>query len=480
MGYATALFLQDPANNCICAICHDVIEDAASLQCGHTFCGKCIRCSLEIKPECPNCRGAATGATPCYFAREAIGTLQVMCPEGEETGVDERCGISTTDHGKKRKTCELGADDDGALPFTRKGCQWKGSLKDIDSHKKNCDFVTIKCSVGGCTHQCQRKDMGSHLSSGAGIIMHFELMRKSIVAETKESMMEECQRCISEECDRKISEVTIELKNTMLLDANHLRYANDCRNWIEHKPDALFQFSIHQIQSRKHIVGLYCGIPGPTNSEWEGAIVPMIFCYNRQDQPPSCKFPKGICHPNITPSGTVIATFLNENGYWTPEMSLPEILFFVQQLLCHTDMTDPGQAEAYHMINNNPDTYSAKTRENAKSLFTKEEFFLHAFSNKFDNIIQKYDDDVPMICELDIIEKSEYISGRKPNLQICPVPPSFKDKNEGGLVIRFKGVCECSCCAWGQVFWGEARKLRFFFTSPFTGTGSKRKLIYGR
>ncbi|XP_026989017.1 E3 ubiquitin-protein ligase COP1 isoform X2 [Tachysurus fulvidraco] len=46
---------EDKSNDFVCPICFDMIEEAHMTKCGHSFCYKCIRRSLEDSNRCPKC-----------------------------------------------------------------------------------------------------------------------------------------------------------------------------------------------------------------------------------------------------------------------------------------------------------------------------------------------------------------------------------------------------------------------------------------
>ncbi|XP_028988017.1 E3 ubiquitin-protein ligase COP1 [Betta splendens] len=46
---------EDKTNDFVCPICFDMIEEAHMTKCGHSFCFKCIRKSLEDSNRCPKC-----------------------------------------------------------------------------------------------------------------------------------------------------------------------------------------------------------------------------------------------------------------------------------------------------------------------------------------------------------------------------------------------------------------------------------------
>ena len=64
--------------HCNCAICFDILKDATSLNCGHTFCSTCVEVHRQrwSNPLCPNCRVVITGAYPNYFARDILNSMK--------------------------------------------------------------------------------------------------------------------------------------------------------------------------------------------------------------------------------------------------------------------------------------------------------------------------------------------------------------------------------------------------------------------
>ena len=221
MGHPTDIFSSEPSASCICVICHDVLKDASSLQCGHTFCKECIDQSLESNDICPNCRALVEDdSIPNYVVRDIIGGMEVKCPHGEGGRHQDGDG----DSNKKRK--RDGTNDTDC-------CNWKGPLKDLKHHENNeCGYKVVTCSVDGCTHSCLRKDMNSHISSPTGILLHMKLMAESY---------DEKIKSVQSACDKKVKQ----LEDRMTTASNHLKYENDCRIWKESKPDALFDFSMY-------------------------------------------------------------------------------------------------------------------------------------------------------------------------------------------------------------------------------------------
>ena len=446
MGHPTNLFSPEPASNYICVVCHDVLEDACSVkECGHTFCHDCIKTFLETYnvASCPNCRVNVSGYVPNYFARDSVDELQVQCFEGACS--DDQDNNSSDNGTKKRKRDD---DDD------KRSCNWKGPLKDLNNHKENvCPFKVVTCSVGGCDHTCFRKDMESHISGG--FITHMKLMQRE--NDTKMKRMEQSMNSkikhVQSECDKKLIKVQAECDEKIKdleTQMQHSRYISDCREWLEHKPDALIDFSIYMIRERKRwscssIVGLLCYIPGPKDTAWEGAKIPMLLRYSGgAHKAPHCRFPAGFFHTNVYPSGTVCVSTVNEEDGWSPEMSLPEVLFTVQQLLNHPNPNSPAQAPAYHVYaKEGLEVYYHRIKEEANvySNYSGHHSKVSALleQGKFDG---KY-----FVDEMEINELGKMHNGHK-----------WHSVNANG-----RCECKCSCCVLGQTFWDEKKKMRFLF-----------------
>ena len=108
MGYSTDIFTTPPPDGCICAVCHDVLKDASSFNCGHTFCSSCVSdVTRWTNSTCPNCRAIVSSSNPNYAVRDIIGALQVSCP------------------------------------FDDTECGWTGQVNEVAAHGNVCMYKTI-------------------------------------------------------------------------------------------------------------------------------------------------------------------------------------------------------------------------------------------------------------------------------------------------------------------------------------------------
>lgn len=166
MGYPVDIFTSSPPESCICAICTDVFKDAVAFkECGHTFCNECATACLPSE-KCPTCRAFATGFIPSFIVRELVGSMEVQCPSRNCDGTGDQA-------------CKRSKGNEGESVTSIDGCCWSGKCQDLQNHEDVCHFKLIKCSIDGCKHECQRKDMSSHLS-GEGFLQHMNLMKQSI------------------------------------------------------------------------------------------------------------------------------------------------------------------------------------------------------------------------------------------------------------------------------------------------------------
>lgn len=175
--------------------------------------------------------------------------------------------------------------------------------------------------------------MESHLTSGVGIMLHMDL---------------------------KVKAMKDQLKSDMRVETNHMRYAMDCRSWIEDNRDKgdTADIFIYQIRrpdiTENPISGLLCIFV------WQGAWVPMTIRYESPTSPPTIKFPDGFFHLNVQPSGLV----LTEDIGWSIEASLTEVLCNIRRLLSNpnTKMArNPKAKDCY--ANEGLDGYRILSRE---------------------------------------------------------------------------------------------------------------------
>ena len=130
-GYNLTFTNDEAASQYQCHICSLVArEPQQATCCGKIYCKNCLEASKKKRPKtiCPVCSRPLTGK---YFkdvrAEHEIMTLQVNC--------------SNTDS----------------------GCQWEGTVNDIEAHLDSCPYQLIPCT-NECGEDVRRSELGEHLT----------------------------------------------------------------------------------------------------------------------------------------------------------------------------------------------------------------------------------------------------------------------------------------------------------------------------
>ena len=138
-GYEFKFVDVELSNEYICHICTFISRDPQQVVCcGNIYCKNCLQKLKEKRNDfkCPTCRSDLTNN---YFndirADRKIKSLQVYCTNME----------SSSSH------------DDSS-------CQWKGYLKDIDTHLQQCPYQFISCT-NDCGEHVQQKQLQYHLEN---------------------------------------------------------------------------------------------------------------------------------------------------------------------------------------------------------------------------------------------------------------------------------------------------------------------------
>ena len=232
----------------------------------------------------------------------------------------------------------------------------------------------------------------------------------------------------------------------------HQRIVDFCRIWIRSKPDALCDFVVYRPKEAQscQINKIMCGIPGPKRTDWEGGLYPVLLEWSDVNLPPLCRFPKHFHHANVCPAtgAAMLSTFTSNE--WHPEITIPEILFDLQQLLVHATHKVPS-------LDDNKE-YQFKTKIQT-SMYTPKSLLDTAIE------IEGFGDP----CTWQIVDGRVLAFGgqRDHNMpDYCPEEPEF---NNGVFALDTKRVMckdKCSCCVYGQSLWDKKHEMRFLF-----GTG---------
>ncbi|XP_062597715.1 TNF receptor-associated factor 6-like isoform X2 [Saccostrea cucullata] len=127
-GYDFEFIIRDEKYDC--PICLLVLREPQQTTCGHRFCKNCINKWLkESDQRCPidNMPITESQLFPDNFAKREILSLSVKCPNNKE------------------------------------GCQVIETLKNVQKHLDECEYVPIPCP-NKCSHILLRKDIQEHLA----------------------------------------------------------------------------------------------------------------------------------------------------------------------------------------------------------------------------------------------------------------------------------------------------------------------------
>jgi ubiquitin-conjugating enzyme E2 I len=463
MGFSVELFVSQPDPNLVCSICHDVFEEPVGISCGHAFCKQCLSDMKENSSprnlSCPICRCKISGKSfiDNFPLKRIILELPVKCCFKDEDGQRNRRRRLNNGEGHSVISCE-----------------WSGTLQDwIEQHRDECLDRPVECSVEGCTWTGLRLDLEKHMS--CDIVRHVNLLTgaKSKVLEARVEALElEATLAYARvnALEDKLSKKEKELQASTRENTTKLYVDNFCRKWIEHKPDALKDFVVYRDQNSENLL---CFVPGPDNTSWEGGLFPVLFLFHSFGCPPKCKFPKGFHHVNVYSGGTVCLSTLNEVESWTPDITIPEQLFGIQQLLNHPNPDSPAQAPAYKCYTGCRDEYEQKAKEQARQFHrsgnfvaTAQEAFGGTFGENSANLQQrpfdpKYANTPHWLLVDDGFEYWKNANLQFKNSQVRKIHGKEDETSES----LPESTCPCSCCSVGKSFWDQKGEMRFMFGS---------------
>lgn len=106
------------------------------------------------------------------------------------------------------------------------------------------------------------------------------------------------------------------------------RLMEERKLWRREHPHGFFAKPTNNADGTMNLLKWKCGIPGKTNTIWEGYSYNLIMDFSDEypQKPPKCKFEPLIFHPNVYPSGNVCLSILNEDEDWRPNLNIKHIL----------------------------------------------------------------------------------------------------------------------------------------------------------
>lgn len=160
-GWSVERFTQS-VEDYVCAICREVYKDAVSINCGHTFCQRCMEQSLRTNGNCPTCRVRVEMMVPSFYIRTMIDSLLVQClyhdkgcstvlPLSEVIEHQEKCNFQSV----PCKKCGEMVDFDKEELHQVAECPQRVLICDLchdsypfykkEAHELSCSHVTISC-----------------------------------------------------------------------------------------------------------------------------------------------------------------------------------------------------------------------------------------------------------------------------------------------------------------------------------------------
>ena len=120
-----------------CPVCLNILTDPHLVSCcGHNFCGSCIERVKDSNGSCPMCKEKEYQAMADKKCLRIINGLEVYCSN------------------------------------KKKGCQWKGELKNMSTHlnkekrEGECQYEEVKCQYEKCQERKQRRYLKYHEYKG--------------------------------------------------------------------------------------------------------------------------------------------------------------------------------------------------------------------------------------------------------------------------------------------------------------------------
>lgn len=347
MGYDPDYFVSSRSGDIgvaeylLCPICQCVYDTPMVLDpCGHSFCKSCVTTLLDSGHEnCPICRtkmieGEKVGVPPNRALNELISNMTVRCMNCPTSSSNDETDANCNSNNKNG------------------GCSWTGKLYEFQSHSElDCPMHVVSCPVQGCDYEGPRWSMQKHNIDS--LTLHTDLLIASKLEQIKEELLGVApgigNPLVSngDENHKRLDELQEQL-NQKDRDINNLKarlldksLSDFFREWIIAKPPVLRNFVVYR--PIKYLTGsisqIIVGVPGPSNSLWEGGLYPLLITFTpegyERKEPPKCDFPETFFHPNVYEGNVRVNTLLEFGGSWDPSISLQEIFFCIQQLLVH-------------------------------------------------------------------------------------------------------------------------------------------------
>ncbi|KFD53763.1 hypothetical protein M514_05269 [Trichuris suis] len=143
--------------------------------------------------------------------------------------------------------------------------------------------------------------------------------------------------------------------------------------WKHSHPPNFVAKAIMSVNGAPDLMQWEVGIPGPSDSDWEGGLYRLLVQFPEKYpfSPPKCRFSPPIFHPNVFPNGEVLHPFLQGDVKWNSEMTILFICKAIQDMLEEPLLDYVANPEASYLHQKRENDYIEKVVNLAKEFSTE-------------------------------------------------------------------------------------------------------------
>ncbi|KAH8286717.1 hypothetical protein KR018_003033 [Drosophila ironensis] len=129
-----------------------------------------------------------------------------------------------------------------------------------------------------------------------------------------------------------------------------LRFLAEARKeWRKNHPYGFVARPVKNPDGTTDLMTWQCSVPGKTSTPWEGGVYKfqLFFDNDYPNSIPKCQFQPPLFHPNVSVSGELCLTLIDQEKIWRPGTTVIKIVLGVYRLLYHPRLLSPAQMEAH-------------------------------------------------------------------------------------------------------------------------------------